>query len=254
MRIILISLFLTIYCNSSFAENINITAKDKVEWHQKDMKIVAIGEAIATKGKLKIEADTLTGYYQPKKKEQKNKINQVIAKGNVRMHSPKADAFGNELDYNIQQDIAILTGNPALIKTLTETISAKDKITYYPSEQKAVAVGSVQATDSKKNKLFSDKMIAYFTKSSDNSENLTLTKVDIFGNIKIVTPDAEVTAEKGTYLPQEGRVKLFNNVIINQNENMLRGDKAETNLNTGISKLLSSTPNSRVKGVFKEKK
>jgi hypothetical protein len=41
MRIILISLFLTIYCNSSFAENINITAKDKVEWHQKDMKIVA---------------------------------------------------------------------------------------------------------------------------------------------------------------------------------------------------------------------
>ncbi len=254
MKIVLFVLLLSVYSINSFADDINITANDKVEWHQKEMKVVAIGNAVATKGKLKIEANTLTGYYHPKNKDSKNKIKRVIANGEVKMHSPKADALGNNLDYNLQQDIAILTGNPATIKTLTETISAKDKITYYPSEQKAIATGSVHATDSKKNNLFSDKMIAYFSKSDNKSENLTLNKVDILGNIKIITSDAEVTAEKGTYLPQEGLVKLFNNVIINQNGNVLKGDKAETNLNTGISKLLSTTPNSRVTGIFKEKK
>ena len=83
---------------------------------------------------------------------------------------------------------------------------------------------------------------------------MTLDKVDIFGNIKIITKDAEVSAEKGTYLPQSGLIKLFNNVTINQQGNILHGDKAETNLNTGISRLLSGNKNGRVKGVFKEKK
>lgn len=254
MKKLLIALFLTFYCHNLFAENINITAKDKVEWHQKEMKVVAIGDAVATKGNLKIESDTLTGYYNSQATNAKNNINRVVADGNVKMSSPKADALGKKLDYNLQQDVAILTGDPATIKTLTETISAKDRIIYYPSEQKAVAIGSVHAIDNKKNNLYADKMVAYFTKQANSSENLMLTKVDIFGNIKIITSDAEVSAEKGTYLPQEGLVRLFNNVIINQSGNLLRGDKAETNLNTGISKLISSHSNSRVKGVFKEKK
>ena len=97
-------------------------------------------------------------------------------------------------------------------------------------------------------------MIAYFKKDSSSKENLTLDKVDIFGNIKIITKDATVTAQKGTYLPQKGLIKLFNDVIINQDGNLLKGDKAETNLHTGISKLISSSKTGRVKGVFKEKK
>ena len=91
-------------------------------------------------------------------------------------------------------------------------------------------------------------------KSKDSKENLTLNKVDIFGNIKIVTPDATVTADKGAYLPRVGLIKLFTNVVINQQGNILRGDQAETNLKTGISKLISGSKTGRVKGVFKEKK
>ena len=97
-------------------------------------------------------------------------------------------------------------------------------------------------------------MVAYFEKSSEQSSALTLNKVDIADNVKIVTKDATVTADRGTYMPKSGLVKLFDNIIINQNGNLLRGDKAETNLNTGISKLLAGNGKKRVQGVFKEKK
>ena len=97
-------------------------------------------------------------------------------------------------------------------------------------------------------------MVAFFTKENAKSSNLVMRKVQIFGHVKITTSNAEVTAERGVYYPQEGKVRLDDNIVINQNGNTLKGDKAETNLNTGISKLISTSQSGRVKGVFKEKK
>lgn len=254
MKLLLTACLFLLSVSAVYAGDVNITAEQKVEWHQKEQKIVAIGNAVATRDDMNIKSDTLTGYYQPGTKSAKGKLSRVEATGNVRMHSARADAFGDNLDYNLDQDAAVLTGRPAKIKTEKEVITARENITYYPSQQKAVALGNVEAVDKDGNKLYSDRMVAYFIKEKENSSNLTLDKVDIFGNVKIVTKDATVTADKGTYLPQTGLVKLFDNIIINQEGNLLRGDKAETNLNTGISKLLAGNKKGRVKGVFKEKK
>lgn len=251
---ITVLLLLSFVCAYAQAEDIDITAEQKVEWHQKEQKVVAIGNATASKGDMSINSATLSGYYKPGKVQSKGQIERFVAAGNVKMHSPQADAFGDNLDYDMTKDQAILVGKPATIKTAKETLTAEENIIYYPSEQKAIAKGNVRVIDQQNNNLYSDKMIAYFIKSNTKKQDMTLDKVDIFGNIKIITKDAEVSAEKGTYLPQSGLIKLFNNVTINQQGNILHGDKAETNLNTGISRLLSGNKNGRVKGVFKEKK
>ena len=94
-------------------------------------------------------------------------------------------------------------------------------------------------------------MTAHFVK--DKAEKLAVGKVDIAGNVKIVTKDGEITADSGTYFADDRLVKLFNNITINQKGNILKGDLAETNLNTGISKILSNKKG-RVSGVFKETK
>ena len=253
MRLFFTAIILTVFfINYTFAADVNITADNRVEWHQKTQKIVARGNAVATRDDMNIRADTLTGYYAQNSQTGKTKINRVIADGNVKMHTAKADAFGNNLDYDLQKDEAILIGNPAKITTEKEIITAEEKITYYPSEQKAVALGNVQATDKDGNKIYSDKMVAYFIKENEKSSNLVIDKVDIFGNVKIVTTDTTVTSDKGSYYPRNGKAYLFNNVIIDQEGNLLRGEKAETDFNTGISKLLSSSKG-KVKGVFKEK-
>lgn len=50
------------------AEDIRLTADDKVEWHQNEQKMVAVGNAIATKKDMNIRADQMTAFYESSKK------------------------------------------------------------------------------------------------------------------------------------------------------------------------------------------
>ena len=62
------------------AEDIKLNADQRVEYHQNEQKLVAVGNAVASKGSMSIKADKLVGYYSPK---QKNKISRVEADGKV---------------------------------------------------------------------------------------------------------------------------------------------------------------------------
>lgn len=238
------------------AQYMNLTADKEVEWDSQAQKMTAIGNAVASKKDMQIRADRMTAYYAKNASvsTQKNTITEVHAVGGVIMTSPKAKAFGNTLDYDVAKDSFILKGEPAKIQTDKETITAKDNITYYPSQEKAIATGNVFATDQKNNKIYSDRMIAFFKKNA-KSGNLEMDKIEIYDHVKIMTDNAVVTADKGLYLPQSGMVKLFDHVIIDQQGNKLQGDFAETNLNTGKSRIIAGkTSQGRVSGVFKEKK
>lgn len=240
----------------SQAQYMNLTADKEVEWDSQAQKMTAIGNAVASKKDMQIRADKMTAYYAKNTSEtnKKNSITEVHAVGAVVMTSPKARAYGNTLDYDVAKDSFILIGEPAKIQTDKETITAKDNITYYPSQEKAVATGNVFATDQKNNKIYSDRMIAYFKKNA-KTENLEMDKVEIYDHVKIITENAVVTADKGLYLPQTGMVKLYDHVVIDQQGNKLHGDYAETNLNSGKSRIIAGkTSQGRVSGVFKEKK
>ena len=101
--------------------------------------------------------------------------------------------------------------------------------------------------------IYSQKMIAFFIK--DNQNKMVMDKVEIYNKVKIITKDATVWADKGLYLPKIGVIKLFDNVLIDQQGNKLKGDFAETNLNTGKSRIIAGkTSKGRVSGIFKEKK
>ncbi len=250
MKILTVLLTL-LYAFAARADDVNITADKKVEWHQKEQKVVAVGNAAAVRGNMSVRAATLTGWYKNGSAEQKGRIYRVRADRDVVLDNQTTRAYGDKLDYNLDDDLAVLVGSPATIKTDKETITAEDNITYYPSAQKAVAVGNVEATDKEGNKVYSDQMTSFFKK---NGTTLVMERVEMEGNLKVVTPDTTVTADRGLYLPDDGVVKLFDNVIINQQGNQLRGSEAETNLNTGVSKLLAGGKSGRVRGVFKEKK
>lgn len=251
-KISFLTLFLVLISHSLQASDVNITAEKKVEWHSQSKQIIAIGDAVASKENMKIRADKLIAHYQDGSQNQKGKIKRVEALGNVKMNSEDTSAFGDSLDYNLQEQKAVLKGTPAKITTPKETITAEDNITYYPQEQKAIATGNVLAT-SEDNRLKSDIMVAYFNKNN-STQTTELEKVEIFNNILITTPSATVKADKGVYYPKEEKVYLYNNIILEQDGNILKGDKAETNIKTGISTLISTAKNGRVTGVFKEKK
>lgn len=240
------------------AEDIHLTADEKVEWHQNEQMMVAVGNAVATKQDMNIRADKMTAYYESSKKggeKARSNIRDVHAMGGVVMTSPNAKGYGDTMDYDLIKDEMILRGDPyASIKTDNETITATDSINYYPSENKAVALGDVIASDPE-NKIYANKMISFFSKDQNGKQ--VLERVEIYADnnqVKIVNKDAVVTGERGLYLPQINKVRLYDNVVINQEGNILKGDYGETDLKTGISRLLSNKKTGkRVSGVFHEK-
>ena len=234
---------------TSFAGDITLDADEQVEYHQKEQKLVAKGNAKATKENFSINADTLIGYYNPKIK---NKISRIEAIKNVKMTTPDAIITGDNMTYDVNEDSATLIGAPAQIKNTDFTITSKGPITYYQSQQKAIAKDNIEAIDKQGNRVYADLMTAWFTKDENNK--LILDKIDIEQNVKIINKDATVTALKGTYHARLGKIFLYENVVIKQQENILKGALAETDLNTSISKLISNEKSGRVHGVFKEKK
>lgn len=248
---------LAVFSIPARAEKINLVADERVEWHQNEQKMVAIGNAVASKQDMSVRADTITAFYENTDaastgQKSKSQIKTVHANGGVVMKSARADGFGNTLDYDVAADTMILKGQPAKIKTTTEDITAAGSITYYPSKQQAIALDNVIATDAQKNKVFSDRMISFFEKNAQGA--LEMKRVEIYDNVKIVTKDAEVTADRGVYLPKENLVNLYDRVVIKQNGNFIRGDYAVTDLSTGVSRLLTRKGSGkRVSGVFHEK-
>lgn len=247
-KIWLIPLLAAIRITSVAAYDITITADKQVEIYQNEQKAVAIGNAVAVKPGMTVKGEILTAWFS-KSNQGKTSITDMEARQKVSLHLPKADAFGDLMEYHVKDDYMVLTGKPARIKNDRATITATENITYYPGQEKAVAKGNVIA-DNGKNKVYSDIMEAFFQKDKEGTP--VLQRVEIPKNARIVTKDGEVTAKTGVYYPEQGLVKLYENVVINQNGNILRGDRAETDLNTGISKVLSGK--SRVSGIWYEEK
>ena len=144
------------------AQYITLDAEKEVTWDSKAQKMTAIGNAVAKKQDMTVRADRMEAYYAKNDTTGKNTITEVHAYDNIVMTSPKANAYGDTLDYDVINDKIILKGRPAKLKTDKEEITAKDNITYYPSQEKAVALGDIEATDKENNKIFSQKMIAFF--------------------------------------------------------------------------------------------
>lgn len=232
----------------AMAENVNIYADKKVEVRQNEQKIVAVGNAVASKQDNTVYADEMSADYT-KNAQGKIEFQTLHAKGSVRMESPSTKAFGNTLNYDLKKEEITLIGTPAKIVTdKGNTITAEEKIIYYPEKQMAVATGNVMADD-QQNKVYADRMVSYFEK--DAQGNLEMERIEIFDHVKIITPQATATALRGIYQPKESLVRLYDDVIINQDGNILKGDYAETNLTTGISRMISRK--GRVSGIFKEK-
>ncbi len=241
------------------AEDIHLTADDKVEWHQNEQKMIAIGNAVATQKDMNIRADKMTAFYESSKKggeKARTNIRDIQAQGGVVMTAPSAKAYGDNMTYNLIDDIMVLKGSPVskIITNDGKIITATDNITYYPSKNKAIASGDVIAKDDDST-IYSNKMISYFTKNSNGQSELD--KVEIYSDnkeVKIINDQAVVTGEQGIYLPKINKVRLYRNVVINQDGNILKGDYAETDLKTGISRVLSDKKSGkRVSGIFIEK-
>ncbi len=92
-----------------------VTARDSLEWYDKNQLAVARGDALAVRDGKMVHGDVLTAEVE-KPANQPARINRINALGHVVVTSQDQIARGNEGVYNLHSGIATLAGNVSLTK------------------------------------------------------------------------------------------------------------------------------------------
>ncbi len=237
----------------SNGEPIHIEANEGIEWQRANQVYIARGEARASQGGVTVEADELIAHYRSTESGS-DEIYRLDAIGNVRILSDSEVATSDKAVYDVVKGILILTGENISLVTAQDTITARDSLEYYEDRQLAIARGDALAIR-KDRRVRADTLMAHFSAKEGQERSSEMERIEAIGNVHLSTETDIVTAEQADYDLKAGFATLTGDVRITRGETQLNGDRAEVDLNTGRSRLLTKTagardPNERVRAIF----
>ena len=225
---------------------ITIEASDSLEWNQTDGTYIAKGNAYVEQGQANITAGHIIAKYMTEGKTRD--ITQVVATGSVTYIEGENTAKGDKLDYNLTTNLYVLTGINASVTGPKGTMTATKSITYDSTDdnnRKVTAIGKAHYQNSDGRNVFGDKLIAYI--GADG----TLKTIDAYDNAKVVTAQGSIaTADKLNYVASTSLANLDGNVKIIDQDNIMRGARAEVDFDKEISKIISGPTGKRVTGIL----
>ena len=219
---------------------IEIEADQGIEWQRGNQLYIARGNARARQLDRTVDADALTAHYRPTS-DGRSQVYRLDADGNVRITSPRETATGDHAVYDVLGAVLVITGRAVSLKTAADFVTANQAIEYHERARYAVARGDAVAVREKQ-RVRADVLIGHFVDLPANTGGGSeMRRMEAFGNVRIDTATDIVFANHGDYDLRSGIVKLNGNVRITRADTQLNGERAEVNLNTGVSRLLSGS-------------
>lgn len=258
--IILFSLFVVMYTNA-YAEDIEMTSDDGLEWNQVKKTITATTNATITRGEMTLKSDKIVAYYRTPTSKVKTKgtvggdmeIYLIKAEGNVVITSPKEKVNADIIEYDL--DKSILSSRP-INKPISMTVQdaeviANGRIDYFELENYAI-VNNAQVKHSGRI-LSADVMVLTFENDTNkNNTGLGLETITATGNLHISDGEDILKGEKAEYNNKTGIATIDGDVELSQSGgSKLKGGKVEYNMNTGIAKMDPNSEYGKVIGIFK---
>lgn len=242
-------------------EPLEVTAKKSLEWNREAKLYIAREEAIAKQGKTEIHADTLTAAYVDGADAANGKttITRIDAVGSVKILSDGSTATGDLGFYDVKTGYSELTGNNLMLKTQTDTITARDKLTYDANKSELNAIGNAKAIQGE-DTIVANRLIGRFKKDIATGES-KMDEMEAIGDVVITTPTDVMTGDRGIFVSSTNKATITGNVRIDRGPNIITGSRGEIDLNTNISRMFGSgesggptsledTGDGRVRGVF----
>ncbi|MFV3128247.1 LptA/OstA family protein [Niveispirillum sp. KHB5.9] len=223
---------------SSGSKPIEVDAPAGFEYHEKLQVAIARGGATATQGDMVLTADTLAAYFR-KGQNGANEVYRLLAEGNVQLKNGERTAHGSRAIYDLDRSVAVLTGEGLRLVTPQETVTARDSLEYWRTQELAVARGDALAARPQ-DRIRADRLVALMAR--DKQDKLGLSRVDGNGNVIITTKTETARGDKGTYDLDSEKALLTGNVRITRGQNQLNGPAAEVDLKSGVSRILSRVP------------
>jgi len=228
------------------SDPIQIEANDGIEWQRTKQVYVARGDARASQGGVTVEADMLVAHYRSTDSGS-DEIYRIDATGNVRIVSATETATSDEAVYDVVKGILVMTGKQVRLVTPQDTIIARDSLEYYEDEQLAVARGDALAIRDDR-RVRADTLMAHFSAKQGEKRSSKMDRIEAVGNVHLSTATDIVTANRGDYRLNAGLATVTGDVRITRGETQLNGNRAEVNLNTGQSRLLTDAGGSQKSG------
>jgi lipopolysaccharide export system protein LptA len=262
---------------------VEITADSGIEWRQDDRVYIARGNAVAKRGANEVHADVLTAYYRPSKTKNGDggtEIYRLDADGHVVLKGETQSVVGDHAVYDVDQQIAVVTGKGLKLTTPTDTVTARDSLEWYDQQQIAVARGDAVAAREDK-RIRADVLTAHLTKDKPSAADgkpvgkpaaqppvkpgaasplgeegsSKISRVDAQGNVVVSTATDVARGDYGVYNAETGLATLLGNVTITRGPNAIRGQYAVIDLNNNISRIMTvaakpGEPAPRVEGLF----
>jgi lipopolysaccharide export system protein LptA len=230
---------------------IDVEAENGIEWQRSNKIIKATGNAHAVRGDLDVKADVLSAHYR-ERADGNTEVWRLEADGNVRIATPTETAYAEKGVYNVDDAVVVLSGGEQIRLITTENeIIAERQIEFWPKKQILVAHGNASAVEGD-NRLNAEMLTAFFERDAGGRSRLT--RVEAVENVRVITPDEVVRADRGVYNIESGIATLVGSVKITRGPNQLNGCSAEIDMKAGVSKIhgcgqgASGAP--RVKGLI----
>ena len=228
-----------------FAEDIELSADNGLEWNQKEQQITMRKNATAKTPEYELRADNIVAYY----KEPNKKIYRVTATDNVKIKSKEETITTDNLDYDINGEIIKLTPNenPTTLKNKDSEIIAKDTVVYYKAKNYATAKNAKIINTGRT--LFADNIRVEFIRTKNSANELK--QIFANGNIKLIDGEEELYGDIAEYNPKNGFATISGNVYFKKGTQAnLTGGKIIYDMKTGIARVLPRDGENKVKGVF----
>jgi lipopolysaccharide export system protein LptA len=226
-----------------------IDAAQGIEWLRKTRVVIARGDARAVRDDQEVRADVLTAEYR-ERPDGSLEVWRIDADGNVRFTSPSESAFGEKATYNIDKQFLTISGGERVgVTTPSSRITAEEQIDYDRKARTLIARGNAVAVEGDRT-LFGDIITVHLREQTDGQSPLQ--RLEAERNVRLVTADEDFRADRGTYDLDSGVATLDGSVKIVKGNNELYGCHGETNLKTGVSKLIAcqGEADGRVRGII----
>ena len=244
--IFLTSLSYTVSANQKNPSDLSVEADISIEWFEKEKYYLAKGNVILKKDGLILKANVIRADYDLENGD--NVIKNITAKDRVILTKNKSKATGEFMTYDVEKKVAIISGSFQTFSSPTGYVESREIIMFDDLKNKAEANGNVKIILSNKSVIFADNVKADFS-SKDKSLDKAIAK----GNVVIENKKKgkKSKADIGIYNSSDEIVRLSGNVIIFNQNSIIKGSKGITNLKTGMSNIIGDPKKKkRVKGVF----
>jgi lipopolysaccharide export system protein LptA len=272
---------------------IEIQADSGIEWRQDEQLYIARGHAVAKRGPSEVHADTLIAHYRPIKPGSTSasggnslggntEIYRVDAEGNVTINRDNQNVVGDRAVYDVDQAIAVITGQGLKLTTASDTVTARDSLEWYDQKQIAVARGDAIAIRNGRT-VRGDVLTAYMDKTAPAAkpapvkpaavkpaaaggakptEDSKINRVDAQGHVVVTNAVETGRGDYAVYNAVKGISTLIGNVVITRGKDVMRGQAAVMDMNKNVSRILpaadmpGATPQpgqpQRVQGLFQK--